>query len=146
MDLRPFPQPIVLAAGGVVWRPSPRWRRVYALVHRPAYDDWTLPKGKVDAGETIEEAAVREVGEEIGLRCQIGRTLGTTSYIDRKGRPKVVHYWLMRAGAGRFTPTEEVDQVRWLPIGEALRLLTYERDRTLLMSLFGVPEEIAAAL
>jgi len=105
------------------------------VVHRPAYDDWTLPKGKVDPGETEEEAALREVEEETGVVCQLGRPLGTTSYVDRKGRPKVVHYWLMRAGPGTFVPHNEIDEVRWLPIAEALELLTYERDRTLLASL-----------
>jgi 8-oxo-dGTP pyrophosphatase MutT (NUDIX family) len=135
MDVRPNGQPVVRAGGGVVWRPSRRGGLVYAVVHRPAYDDWTLPKGKVDGDETEEEAALREVEEEIGVRCQLGRHLGTTSYVDRKGRPKVVHYWLMRAGPGTFTPHDEIDEVRWLPIPDALELLSYERDRTLLASL-----------
>jgi len=135
VDVKPLPQPVVRAAGGIVWRTSRAYGRVYAVVHRPGYDDWTLPKGKVDAGETDEEAALREVEEETGLHCRLGRPLGTTSYLDRKGRAKIVRYWLMRAGPGRFVPTAEVDELRWLPLSDTLALMTYERDRTLLGSL-----------
>jgi len=146
MDVRPLPLPVVRASGGVVWRPSRSHGRVYAVVHRPAYDDWTFPKGKVDPGESDEEAALREVTEETGVHCRLDRPLGATSYIDRKGRPKIVHYWLMRAGAGRFAPGAEVDEIRWLPFDEALDLLSYERDRTLLRSLHDEEEPISVAL
>ena len=137
MDVRPTVTPLVRAAGGIVWRPARvPGGRVYAVVHRPVYDDWSLPKGKVNPDEELEAAALREVEEETGVVCRLGRPLGTTSYVDRKGRPKIVYYWLMRAHRrGRFTAFAEIDEVRWLPIGEALALLTQDRDRTLLGSL-----------
>ena len=117
----------VRAAGGVVVQDG----RVL-LVHRPEYDDWTFPKGKCDPGETDETCALREVEEETGLRCDLGRELGSTSYVDGKGRPKVVRYWLMWPLAGEFTPGEEVDEIRWTPPDEAAGLLTWERDLELL--------------
>jgi 8-oxo-dGTP pyrophosphatase MutT (NUDIX family) len=131
------PTAVVRAAGGIVWRPSPQHGRLFLLVHRPAYDDWTFPKGKVDVAETEEEAALREVAEETGLQCRLQRPVGTTSYVDRRGRPKVVYYWLMRIVDGAFAPNREVDEIRWVPLDEALDLLTYERDRVLIASLAG---------
>ena len=126
---------IVRAAGGVVWR-HPDGRAVEVLlVHRPAYDDWTFPKGKLKSRERDEEAALREVQEETGLRCRLERELGVVSYRDRKGRPKIVRYWVMRPLAGRFSPTEEVDRVEWLPLGSAIEALSYEHDRVLLKML-----------
>ena len=135
MDLRPPTATLVRAAGGVVWRRGSQGAPEFALVHRPAYDDWSLPKGKLHSGETEEDCALREVAEETGLRCRLGRPLGTTSYVDRKGRPKIVYYWLMRPLAGRFAANEEIDEMRWLPLAAAVTLLTEERDRTLLASL-----------
>ena len=132
MQLRPASAVEVRAAGGVVWRPTANGGRVYAVVHRPAYEDWSLPKGKLAAGESELEGALREVEEETGMSCRVDRPIGTTSYIDRKGRPKVVVYWLMQATDGTFEPSEEVDEVRWLPLSDVLALLTYPRDRTLL--------------
>jgi 8-oxo-dGTP diphosphatase len=117
----------VEAAGGVVVRGG-----LVALVHRPRYDDWTLPKGKLDAGESFEQAAVREVEEETGLRCRLERELPSTSYTDHKGREKIVRWWLMQPEGGDFTPNDETDELRWLDPGEARALLTYERDRELL--------------
>ena len=114
----------IQAAGGVVVRDS----RV-AVVHRPEYDDWSLPKGKLDPGESPEEAALREVEEETRLRCELGPELPSTSYRDGKGRPKVVRYWQMAPVEGEFSPTEEVDELRWLEPDEAAALLTYEGDR-----------------
>jgi 8-oxo-dGTP diphosphatase len=121
----------VQAAGGVVVRDG----RV-AVVHRPDYDDWTLPKGKLDPGERFEQAALREVEEETGLRCALGRELPAVRYRDQKDRPKVVRYWLMEVEAGEErVPNEEVDELRWLPPAEARALLTYRRDAELLEGL-----------
>ncbi len=135
VQLRPASAVEVRAAGGVVWRPAVGGDRLYAVVHRPAYDDWSLPKGKLAAGESEIEGALREVEEETGMSCRVDRPIGTTSYIDRKGRPKVVVYWLMQATGGVFEPSEEIDEVRWLPLHEVLDLLSYARDRTLLGAL-----------
>lgn len=126
---------VVEAAGGVVWRRSPAGDLEVLLVHRPRYDDWTVPKGKLDAGEEHAVAALREVEEETGLRCTLGDELPSTSYVDRKGRPKRVRYWSMTPAGGDFTPTEEVDEVRWVPIGAAADQLTYPRDRAVLHAL-----------
>ncbi len=118
---------MIHAAGGVVVRDG----RV-AVVHRPRYDDWTLPKGKLDPGEEFEEAALREVEEETGLSCRLRRELPSTRYRDAKGRAKLVRYWLMEPveDAG-FEPNREVDELRWLEPGEAAGLLSYEHDRDL---------------
>jgi 8-oxo-dGTP diphosphatase len=119
----------VEAAGGVVVRDG----RV-ALIHRPKYDDWTLPKGKLEPGEDYEEAALREVREETGLSCSLGRELPSTSYEDHKGRSKVVRYWLMEPRSGEFAPNDEVDELRWLDATGARELLSHDRDRELLGS------------
>jgi 8-oxo-dGTP diphosphatase len=123
----------VKASGGVVRRRSTDGVEV-AVVHRPRYDDWSLPKGKLDPGESWEDAALREVEEEIGLRCRLGDELPPVAYTDDKGRSKVVRYWVMDACEGSFTPNDEVDEVRWLPPGEAAALLSYPHDRELLRS------------
>jgi 8-oxo-dGTP diphosphatase len=120
---------LIAAAGGVVMRDGQ-----VALVHRPRYDDWTLPKGKLDQGESFEEAAVREVQEETGIRVRLVRELPGTTY-NVSGRPKVVRYWLMEVEhEGPFVPNDETDQLRWVPADEALRLLSYDRDRDVLRS------------
>jgi 8-oxo-dGTP pyrophosphatase MutT (NUDIX family) len=120
----------VRAAGGVVWRRDARGELRVAIAHRPRYDDWSFPKGKLDPGETSEQAALREVEEEIGLRCTLGEELPTARYDVAKGR-KVVRYWLMEPRSGGFAPNEEVDEMRWLTPREALELLSYEHDRAL---------------
>ncbi|MDQ4132445.1 MAG: NUDIX hydrolase [Actinomycetota bacterium] len=125
----------VRAAGGVVWRRGDGGRVEVAVVHRPKYDDWSLPKGKLDPGENEQDAALREVEEETGLRCRLGPELAGTEYRDRYGRPKTVRYWSMSPVDGSFTPNREIDEVRWLPLDEASGLLTYERDRSVLGSL-----------
>jgi 8-oxo-dGTP diphosphatase len=118
----------VKAAGGVVLRDG----RI-AVVHRPRYDDWSLPKGKLDPGESWEECALREVREETGLHCTLGAELSPTSYTDRKGRAKVVRYWLMAiTDVDPFTPDDEVDELRWVEPGEAATLLTYAHDSELI--------------
>ena len=122
---------LVRAAGGVVVRAGADGPEVL-LVHRPAYDDWTFPKGKLDRGETEEECALREVEEETGLRCTLGRELGSTIYRDAKGRRKRVRYWLMEAEAGELGFDHETDDARWLTLDDAAGLLSYERDIGLL--------------
>ena len=120
----------VQAAGGVVSRDG----RV-ALVHRPRYDDWSLPKGKLDPGESFEDAALREVAEETGLRCRLVRELPAVEY-EVRGRPKLVRYWAMEVvGETPFVPNDEVDEVRWVEPAEALALLSYDRDREPVLAL-----------
>jgi 8-oxo-dGTP diphosphatase len=115
------------AAGGVVVKDG----RVL-LVHRPRYDDWTFPKGKLDPGETFEVAALREVEEETGVRCSLGRELPATRY-EVRGLPKLVRYWLMTPEAETaFVPNDETDELRWVTPEEALAILTYDRDRDVL--------------
>ncbi len=126
----------VKASGGVVWRRSPQGLEV-AIVHRPRYDDWSFPKGKLDRGEGWEDAALREVQEEIGLRCRLGHELPSTSYRDSKGREKVVRYWMMEPLDGEFVPNDEVDEMRWIAAGDAADLLSYDRDRELLREVTG---------
>ena len=124
------------AAGGVVVRGTGASRRVL-LVHRPEYDDWTFPKGKANAEETDEACAVREVEEETTLRCSLGEELPSTRYVDGKGRPKLVRWWLMSPleDPDRAAASHEVGAVRWLSPDEARRLLTYRRDLALLDAL-----------
>ena len=124
---------VVRAAGGVVYRTTVEDVVEVVVIHRPAYDDWSLPKGKTKPGERLEAAALREVEEETGLSCLVARSLGTLDYIDRRGREKVVWYWLMRAIGGTFKPTEEVDRMRWMTIDAALRKMSYKHDRDLLL-------------
>ena len=122
----------VRAAGGIVCRPGPAGLPEIVVIHRPVQDDWTLPKGKLDGDETPEQAALREVLEETGFHCQVVRPAGCTAYIDRRGRDKIVCYWIMRPVEGRFLPTDEVDSLRWLTVEEALTILSYPIDRALL--------------
>jgi 8-oxo-(d)GTP phosphatase len=128
----------IQAAGGVVWRlaASKNGTNVeVAIIHRPRYDDWSIPKGKVAPGETLLEGGVREVHEETGYRVQVGRPLGEIRYLKKSGgatREKVVHFWAMRATGGEFSPGPEVDQLRWLPLNEARELVTRATDREVL--------------
>jgi 8-oxo-dGTP pyrophosphatase MutT (NUDIX family) len=119
----------VKAAGGVVFRRNENGQLEVLLVHRPRYDDWTIPKGKLVPGESDEEGALREVEEETGLRCELGRELPSSRYRDQKGRPKVVRYWAMRPLSGSFSPHGEIDDARWHALPAAGARLTYERDR-----------------
>lgn len=124
----------VRAAGGVVVRGAGAARELL-LIHRPRYADWSLPKGKLEAGESWQQGALREVEEETGLRCELGRELEPARYLDHKGREKEVRWWLMRPLDGTFIPGDEVDEVRWLRPPAAIDLLDYEHDRDLVRSL-----------
>ena len=124
---------LVRAAGGALWRPADGGIET-ALVHRPKYDDWSLPKGKPDEGEHLLETAVREVAEETGLDVVVGRRSVRTEYEVAEG-PKRVDYWLMRVVGGAFTPNDEVDELRWLPVEEACGLVSHAHDRAVLADL-----------
>jgi 8-oxo-dGTP diphosphatase len=125
---------IVRAAGGIVVRAGDSGGWEVALVHRPEHLDWTLPKGKLELGEGATECALREVREETGCICELGRFVGEVEYLDRRERVKVVSYWLMQPIEGSFQPSAEVDELRWLPLAEAVQLLSYSHDRELLES------------
>jgi 8-oxo-dGTP diphosphatase len=124
----------IRGAGGVLWRPENGGYEI-ALIHRPRYDDWTFPKGKNLPGESDAACALREVREETGLLCELSVELPSTEYVDRKGRAKTVSYWIMRPLSGQFEINREVDELRWLSLTEAERLLSYERDRMLLVAI-----------
>jgi 8-oxo-dGTP diphosphatase len=123
-------EPEVLAAGGVLVRDDGR----VAVVHRPRYDDWSLPKGKLDAGESFEDGALREVWEETGVRGRIREELQPVEYVDRKGRDKLVRWYRMDVDGDpdEFVPNDEIDELRWLTPAEALGLVDYDHDRALL--------------
>lgn len=125
---------VVRAAGGVVVRNLDGAIEV-VLVHRPKYDDWSLPKGKAYAGESDEDCAVREVEEETGLRCRLEGDPVDVSYIDPLGRPKIVLYWRMRPDGDALRPTGEIDDARWLSLTDAESALTQPRDRDVLRAL-----------
>ncbi len=126
-DLESNDEPEVKAAGGVLVRSGDGGPEV-AVIHRPKYEDWSLPKGKLDGDETFEQAAVREVEEETGMTAELGDELTPVSYRDRKGRTKLVRYWRMQVLGGDFRPGSEVDELRWLGLESAAALLSYEHD------------------
>jgi 8-oxo-dGTP pyrophosphatase MutT (NUDIX family) len=121
-------KPDIAAAGGVLIAPEDEGPRV-AVIHRPKYMDWSLPKGKLEEGEGWQEAALREVEEETGYRARPLDELARVSYLDRKARRKLVRYWLMEPIDGQFEPHGEVDELRWVSEEEAHRLLTYDHDK-----------------
>jgi 8-oxo-dGTP diphosphatase len=137
-----LPPPEVRAAGGVVWRVADGTTSI-ALVHRPKYGDWTFPKGKLEAGETDEHAAHREVAEETGYECVLGRELTEVRYLDNKGRSKLVRYWEMTVAGGDFAPNDEVDRLEWLPLDRAAERLTYDHDREVLDAFARFAEPVA---
>jgi len=129
---------VIRAAGGVLWRPGPAedpGTIEVAVVHRPRYDDWCLPKGKLAQGESDLEAAIREVLEETGFHVRVGEPLGTTRYrrfVNGVDRPKVVRWWAMRASSGAFAANDEVDELRWVSLERARTILTSASDLTAL--------------
>jgi 8-oxo-dGTP pyrophosphatase MutT (NUDIX family) len=125
------PIDLIRAAGGIVIRPVANARYEVACIFREARGDWTFPKGKLDPGETFEQAALREVWEEIGMHCDVIRFAGTTNYTHRKGKPKIVAYYLMSVGVGEFAPNDEVDELVWLPLENVREHLTWDRDQEL---------------
>jgi 8-oxo-(d)GTP phosphatase len=134
-----FHEGVIRAAGGVVWREidggSDDSGVEVAVIHRPRYDDWTLPKGKLSPNEPDLEGAIREVFEETGFRVAVGRPLGEVRYMKESGgklRPKVVRYWSMKAEGGAFFPNREVDELRWMSLAEAHNVLSHDHDRDLL--------------
>lgn len=98
------------------------------LVHRPRYDDWSLPKGKAEPGESDEACALREVREETGITCKLGLYIGEFSYVDKQDRPKVARFWAMRPVSGSFSPNNEVDEVKWLPVADARQVASRSND------------------
>jgi len=136
---------VVRAAGCAVWRhgdggtQGAGGRIETAVVHRPKYDDWSLPKGKPDAGEHLLETAVREVTEETGLRVVVGRRSVRTCYDvhlpDGRPAPKEVDYWTAQWTGGEFLPNDEVDELRWLPVPDAAEMCTHPHDRAVLADL-----------
>lgn len=139
----------VHAAGAVLWRPAgddgTDEKVEVAVVHRPHHDDWSLPKGKVDPGETRVDAAVREIAEETGFATVLGRHLQTVRYAVN-GEEKTVEFWAARAGAGAFAPGEETDELRWLPPADAAPLLTYASDRAVLDAFAARPAGLSTVL
>lgn len=132
----------VRAAGAVPWRRTAKGGVELAIIHRPRYDDWSFPKGKLEPGESFAEGALREVAEETGLVGELGAVLPESRYVDHQGRPKVVRWWLLEvvgaeSGAAAdapgpgFVPNEEADALYWLPPWAAARLVSYEHDRQL---------------
>lgn len=135
----------VRAAGGVVWRAvgDDESFAEIVVVHRPAYDDWTFPKGKLDRGESFEDAALREVVEETGLACELGAELPSVEYLDGRGRSKIVRYWAMTVRTGDFAPNDEVDALEWLAPAEVAARLTYGHDVDVLDAFLVVRASVA---
>lgn len=131
----------IWAAGGLIWRIGEAGRVELAVCYRPHREDWSFPKGKLEPGESFEEASEREVFEETGFRCHRGSYVGFITYIDRKDRPKVVAYWLMQVASGEFVANEEVAELRWVNVDEATALVTYDRDRDVIQ-MFSLMDEV----
>jgi 8-oxo-dGTP pyrophosphatase MutT (NUDIX family)/phosphohistidine phosphatase SixA len=137
--------PALVAAGAVVWRRSPTGELEVAVIHRPRYDDWSLPKGKPHSGETLPATAVREVAEETGSSIILGPRLGQTRYLVPEGE-KVVHYWAARHSGGEFRLNNEVDELRWVALPKARELLRHTHDRVLLAGFESWTEHTATVL
>lgn len=139
----------IFAAGAVLWRKSPSnpYEIEIALIHRPRYDDWSFPKGKLDPGETAIVAAVREIHEETGIDAQLGRHLSGVTYpIPGHRKLKRVEYWAAEAVAGRFEPNDEVDEMLWLAPDRVAEQLSYPMDRTILRRFTQLPPDTTTVL
>ncbi len=134
MSADPARRPEVRAAGGLVWRRggdagADDGDIEVVLVHRPRYDDWSLPKGKAHKGESDEDTALREVLEETGLACRLGAELVTVEYETPRGEHKTVRWWEMLVDEDRgFEPDDEVDELRWVPLERVADLATMPSD------------------
>ena len=137
---RDAPSDLIRAAGGIIMRVTAAGRTEIACIYRESRGDWTFPKGKLDAGETFEQAALREVLEETAMHCRVVRFIGTTNYTHRKGRPKIVAYYLMVVDGGDFEPNDEVDDLVWLPMDRVREHLTWDRDQELFDIAVTLPE------
>ncbi|VEG53490.1 NUDIX hydrolase [Mycolicibacterium aurum] len=138
--------PSILAAGAVLWRPDEHTGAPeIAIVHRPRYDDWSLPKGKVDPGETEPVTAVREIAEETGFHAQLGRRLPTVTYSVDDSK-KQVRYWAARCVGGQFGANDEVDDLKWLPPAEAMSELVYPHDRKIVRRFLKHPADTKTVL
>lgn len=142
---------VVRAAGTVLWRASGVRGSETAdpevvVAHRPRHDDWSLPKGKLDPGETAPAGAVRETAEETGFTAVLGRRLGSVGYPLRNGAQKHVDYFAAHAARGEFVPNEEVDRIRWLPVAEAREFVDYDGDREMLCRFSAAPPDTATLL
>jgi 8-oxo-dGTP diphosphatase len=135
---------VIKAAGAVLWREADGDVEI-AVVHRQRYDDWSLPKGKLDRGETIPACVAREVLEETGYSCVLGRFLRQVSYTVR-GDAKAVDYYAAEAVSGSFEANDEVDVLRWMSIAEASSLLTYSHDREVLAEFGRLPADLLLVL
>lgn len=129
------------AGGGVVVDISKSKTR-YLLIHRPRYDDWTFPKGKLDRGEKHRDAALREVKEETGLVCEVLAKLSPVNYQTPNGNPKRVKYWLMSPVSGKFSRNDEVDAVTWVKRSQAMSLLTHMHDQAVLVEAHLIAKEL----
>jgi len=139
------PNDLIRAAGGIVFRSTSTGRVEVACIYREARGDWTFPKGKLDKKESFEEAALREVWEETGMKCSIISFAGTTNYTHRKGKAKIVAYYLMTPHEGEFEANDEVDELVWLPVDQVRSHLTWDRDKELFDRVLTMPELRARA-
>jgi len=135
----------VFAAGAVLWRPGESGDPLIAVIHRPRYNDWSLPKGKVDPGETEPVTAVREVLEETGYESVLGRRLASVTYPLEYGTKKV-RYWAARTTGGEFSPNAEADKLDWLPVADAMLRLQYPHDRKVLRRFIRRPADTRTVL
>lgn len=138
-------KPSIVAAGGVLWRPSKKHGVKVALIHRPEYDDWSLPKGKAEPGESIVLTAAREIWEETGFRVALGRRLSTVDY-PLGSKQKTVRYFAAQALSGSFAPNREVDQLIWCSVAKAHEKLSHHRDRTVLDSFAALPAHLSTVI